>query len=250
MKQSLNFSHLLHLGLYMFLSQVCLFLVRWLWLLPPNGKDSQLFYVLVMVASGMGLMAVRALLTVWIPRLYQLISTDILLWEQVLLAFNELIAILLLGAVWSGAIVRFLQPDIFSTRINAVYSISLLGMTLFYYLGILLMWFQFWNDLLTRTSVAVILIRVFSPIVLLIVSMVIWFNFTDRADPRTSSLLQKRIHQLCDLVACPRLVVIGCRRDGFGVFRFTRDRQAHHHREPVERVADTFAQHLARSIRC
>jgi hypothetical protein len=234
----------------MFLSQVCLFLVRWLWLLPPNGKDSQLFYVLVMVASGMGLMAVRALLTVWIPRLYQLISTDILLWEQVLLAFNELIAILLLGAVWSGAIVRFLQPDIFSTRINAVYSISLLGMTLFYYLGILLMWFQFWNDLLTRTSVAVILIRVFSPIVLLIVSMVIWFNFTDRADPRTSSLLQKRIHQLCDLVACPRLVVIGCRRDGFGVFRFTRDRQAHHHREPVERVADTFAQHLARSIRC
>ncbi len=205
LKQSLNFSHLLQLGLYMFLSQVCLFLVRWLWLLPPDGKDSQLFYVLVMVAGGVGLMAVRALLTVWIPRLYQLISTDILLWEQVLLAFNELIAILLLGAVWSGAIVRFLQPDIFSTRINAVYSISLLGMTLFYYLGILLMWFQFWNDLLTRTSVAVILIRVFSPIVLLIVSMVIWFNFTDRADPRTSSLLQSEYINFAILSLAPVL---------------------------------------------
>ena len=205
LKQPLNASHLLQLGLYMLLSPLCLFLVRSLMVLPSIGKDSQLFYVLVMVAGGVGFMAGRALLTVWIPRLYQLISTDILLWEQALLALNELIAIILMGAVWSGGSVRFLQPDIFTLRINAVYSIALLGMTFFYYVGIQLMWFQFWNDLLTRSSVAVILIRAFSPIVLFVVSMVIWFNFTDRADPRTSSLIQSEYINFAILSLAPVL---------------------------------------------
>ncbi len=185
----LNLRHILHIILYWLFSVGGVVCFRLLDGMDMIGKDSGLFYVFLLACVAFGVSAVRSLLIATIPRVYRVVSTDIPLWEQVLLALNEVIAIGLMSYIWSSVLVRLFQPDIFTTRLNPTHTFGLGLTTLLYYIGIQLMWRQSWNDWISQNDVWVRWARVISPLVLLVTTTLITTRFTAQTDPRTASLM-------------------------------------------------------------
>ena len=203
LKQPFNLRFALHVLLYWIYTAVWSILVRMMFTLPSAGKDSQLFYVVLVAFLGVTWAMFRAVLIVVRPRFYELASTGIPLWEQVLLAFNEVIALSLTAYVWGTIFVRLFQPAVFTTRFNPLYSIGLTGAVLLYYVGTQLMWLEHLNNLLSRNSIWLLLARIFSPFLLFVATMLIASRFTERIDPRTASLLDNADVDLAILALVP-----------------------------------------------
>lgn len=156
--------------------------------LPAIGKDSQPFYVflLLFLAITFRLLLASFALT---PIGYKLFFSKIPIWEQFLVAINEFVSAALLSYILGAELAHFLQPDVFSLRFDAYYVVGLLFLTGLYYLIMQAMWIQAWNQWLGRNIVWLRFARIISPLALLVASMVIFRHFTYLSDPRTANLL-------------------------------------------------------------
>jgi hypothetical protein len=183
-----NLRHVLQIVLYWIFSLAAWMFFLLLFGVDAAGKDSRLFYVFLLAMLGFVFSSVRSLAMPTVPRVYRAVSTNVPLWEQLLLAANEVIAVGLVAYIWSSVLVRVFQPDVFTTRLNVMYSLGLGLSVLVYYIGVQLMWLQRWNDYVSRHEVWVRLARVTSPLLLLVISALITSRFTAQTDPRTASL--------------------------------------------------------------
>ncbi len=206
--RQLTLQHVLHVLYYWAWSVIWLWLARLLFATPAAGKESELFYVVLLAFVGVTWAAVRSLLIVVLPRAYDTFSTSIPLWEQILLVINESIAIGLTAYVWASVLVRIFQPTVFTTRLNLVYSLGLGTAALLYYAITQFMWFQRWNRWLGQTGVWVVLARVLSPYILFVITLLIASRFTERTDPRTASLLDNADIDLAVLALVPVIWVV------------------------------------------
>lgn len=185
----LNRRHATYVALLCVYSAAWINVVRPLVQSQPTGKESALFYTLLLLAIALTIMIFRATLMLT-PWGYRVFATRIPIWEQLLIAGNELIAAGLVANYVGGTILTHaLQPDVFTIRIDAWYAISLSALLLLYYLGIQAMWIQRANDRFSETSVWVRLSRLFAPLALGVVTLVIAEQFIARAEPRTADLL-------------------------------------------------------------
>lgn len=201
--QALNMVHLLHVVLYWIVSALWVQVVR-VWIgTPAAGKESQLFYLLLLVLVALTWTGIRSLLIVTRPPAYIAFSTAIPLWEQLLLIANEGLAIGLFAYVWSGILVRIFQPDVFTTTLNFAYSVGLSGAALLYYGGMQMMWVERGNQWLSQNQIWIQGARLFSPFVLFTASVLIASRFTERTDPRTASLLDSGDVDLAVLALVP-----------------------------------------------
>lgn len=155
---------------------------------PLEGKASEQTYFFLNLLIAVAWMFLRSLL-VQTRAFFSRFSTGIPLWEQVLLAINEMIAAGLAGTVAASALVRTFQPHVFSLHADTLYSGGLLAVTLIYYFGMQLMWTQRWNDWLSRSRVWLRLARLVAPLTLLVCTLLIYRRFLEQGDPRTSGLL-------------------------------------------------------------
>ena len=186
--QPFNHRHALYIAFYWAYSIVWLAVLRLLLDAPWIGKDSGNTYFLLIVLIALTHMMLRSLatLTRW---LHTTFITQIPIWEQVLVAANEVIAAGVLAAFGANTLTRLLQPDVFTTRFDPVYTLAIGVVIGLYYLGIQLMWIQRWNNWLSRNEVWVRLARIFAPLALIVTSMVIFRHFSERPDSRAAGLL-------------------------------------------------------------
>ncbi|MBK8026623.1 MAG: hypothetical protein IPK19_35850 [Chloroflexi bacterium] len=155
---------------------------------PMTGKNSEQTYFILIMLVAVGWMFLRSLL-VQTRAFHRRFSTAIPLWEQLLLASNELIATGLAALVGANVLVRLFQPDVFSVRIDPMYAGGLLAVTWLYYLGMQFMWVQRWNDWLSQSRTWVRLARLLAPLALIVCTQLIYRRFLERGDPRTAGLL-------------------------------------------------------------
>lgn len=184
-----NRRHATYVALLWLYSLAWLNTVRPLLAAPTSGKSSATFYTLLLLTIALIIMITRALamLTPWG---YRFFATRIPVWEQLLIAANELIAAGLVATYVGGSVLpQQLQPDVFSVRFDMGYAVALTSVMLLYYLGMQAMWVQRANDRLSRTSVWLRLSRVFAPLTLVVATLVLADRFMDRAEPRTADLL-------------------------------------------------------------
>ncbi|MEO0562203.1 MAG: hypothetical protein AAF125_08815 [Chloroflexota bacterium] len=189
-QQGFTLRHVLHTGLYWIYSAAALVCVQIVLVTDAAGKDSRLFYVFLLVFIALAWSSVRSLLIMTRPGAYEFYSTRIPLWEQTLLAGNELVSIALVTYIWSSVLVRIFQPDVFTTRLNIPYSVGLGVATLVYYIGLQLMWVQAWNNWISRHDVWVRFARFVSPFILLVTTILVASRFTQQTDPRTATLVE------------------------------------------------------------
>lgn len=201
--QTLNLRHMLHIFFYWLLSAAWLGLLRQLIITPAAGKESQFFYVVLLAFFGVTWAAVRSLLIVTVPRAYNIASTEIPLWEQVLLILNESLAIGLTAYVWASVLVRVFQPQVFTVQLNLIYGLGLGVAGLLYYVLMQFLWLERWNRWLSQNQVWLVLARVFSPYILFVMTVLIASRFTERTDPRTASLLDSGDVDLAVLAVVP-----------------------------------------------
>lgn len=189
LRQPLNSRHATYIFLYCIYSALWLNVIRLLFTVEPVGKESTSFFSLAIASLALLVMMVRALLLLT-PFGYRVFITRIPIWEQLLVAINEVIAAGLLAAyVGPEVLARLFQPGVFSTRINLVYLIGLTLVFGVYYIGMQLLWIQRWNEYLSQNHVWVRLARIFAPLTLIVVSLVIARRFIERGEPRTADLL-------------------------------------------------------------
>jgi hypothetical protein len=189
LRQRMNRRHATYVALYGLYSAVFINLARALSHTEPIGKQSGVFYALAILAAAFTVMLLRALATLT-PLGYRVFVTKIPLWEQALIAVNEMIAAGLLAAyVGTTVLTHVLQPQVFTTRVDVAYTAGITAMLVLYYLGMQLMWIQRWNDWLSQNRVWVRLTRVVAPLMLLVMTMIIARRLIERAEPRTADLL-------------------------------------------------------------
>nr|PZN49766.1 MAG: hypothetical protein DIU68_19475 [Chloroflexota bacterium] len=189
LRRRFNRHHATHLALYWLSSAIWLHLLRMLGQAEPAGKASGTFYALLMMVIALAIIMTRSLLLL-LPAGARVFASRIPLWEQVLLACNEFIAAGMLSSYLGGIVlVRLLQPEVFTTRIDPWYTVGVSGMLILFYLGMQVMWVQRWNDWLSHTPVWLRLARFIAPIALIVASLVIVQRFIARAEPRTADLL-------------------------------------------------------------
>ncbi|MAU09002.1 MAG: hypothetical protein CL607_04210 [Anaerolineaceae bacterium] len=181
-------NHAVYLTLFWVYAQLWLWLVRLLNTVEPTGKDSQLFYVFFLLFIAVTFRALLTLFAITGPG-YAVFFSRIPTWEQVMVALNEFIAAGLLAYIGGSELARILQPDVFTLRPEPLYTGSLLLMFGAYYVIIQMMWVQTWNDWLAQNRVWVRLVRLISPVGVVIVSLVIVRHFTRLSDIRTADLL-------------------------------------------------------------
>lgn len=163
------------------------FLRSWL-STPPIGKESQLYYVFMLLFLALTFRALQTLLALT-PTGYRIMFTQIPLWEKVLVAVNEFLAAGLLAFVGGNTLAVLLQPSVFTTRLEPIYVGGLLFLLLTYYLLMQVMWLQAGNEWLSRNVVWVRLARLLSPLGLVMATMVIGRHFAILSEPRTANLL-------------------------------------------------------------
>lgn len=200
--QSFNRRHALYLGLYWIYSIIWLGLFRLLAASPPLGKDSNQFYFLVILIIAITWMMVRslAMLTAFF---YEVFIARLAIWEQIVVAINELIGAGLFAYVGSGFLVRIFQPQVFTTYLDPLYVFGLLILVVAFYAGMQLMWVQHTNDWLSKNRTWVVLARIFAPLALVVTTMVIARRFSYLADPRTANLLGNADIDLAILALAP-----------------------------------------------
>lgn len=155
---------------------------------PTAGKDSPLFYTLLLGGLAVITMLVRAALLLT-PRGSRWFVTRIPLWEQALVAANEGVAAALLALFLAPLLAQAAEPGLFSLRIDAAYTLAVGAVLVLYYLGTQIMWLQRGNDWLSRTEVWVRLARLLTPPAIVIVVVVLARPFIERGDPRSAELL-------------------------------------------------------------
>ncbi len=176
-------------------------LLRLLDRLPFDGKSSQQTYFALVLVIAAAWMLVRSVLL--LTPFAKHFAVAIPIWEQVLLALNEVIAAGLL-ALWSGnLLVHTFQPNVFTTRLDPLYTTGIGFLVTVYYFGMQLMWTQRWNDWLSQNRVWVRLARLFALPALVVISMVIARRFIERTDPRTADLLSDADLDLALLALAP-----------------------------------------------
>ena len=202
LRQPFNRQHAVSFGMAWVFGALWLMTLRLLIGSPFWGKDSQETYFALILLIAFTWMFVRSLL-ILLPAFYHRFSTGIPLWEQVLLAINEVIAAGLLATYGASALVHLLQPDVFTTRFNVTYVAGLGAAILIYYFGMQLMWIQRWNDWISRSEVWIRLARLIAPLLLIVTTMVLIRHFLDRADTRTAALLGSSDFDLAILALAP-----------------------------------------------
>jgi len=185
--RSFNRRHAFYIALIWTYGIFWLALFRLLIRAPMWGKASEQTYDELILLIALSWMLLRSIL-ILLPPFYKRFVTAIPIWEQVLLAINELIAAGLVATFGASALVHAFQPQTFTTRFDVTY-VGGLGLVCgIYYFGMQLLWTQRWNDWLSRTSVWLRLMRVLAPLALIVTTMVLVRHFIDRADPRTANL--------------------------------------------------------------
>ena len=202
LRQPFNRQHAVSLGMAWVFGALWLMTLRLLIGSPFWGKQSQETYFTLILLIAFAWMFIRSLL-ILLPPFYHRFSTGIPLWEQVLLAINEVIAAGLLATFGASALVHLLQPDVFTTRFNVTYVTGLGAAILIYYFGMQIMWIQRWNDWISRSEVWIRLARLIAPLLLIVTTMVLVRHFIDRADARTAALLGSSDFDLAILALAP-----------------------------------------------
>lgn len=188
LKRSFNRRHALHVAFIGAYGVLWLWTMRVLFNAPSTGKDSQFYYVMLILAIAIMMMILRSLFALT-PRGYTIFIVRLPLWEQVLVAINELMAAALLANVAAGILSRTLQPLVFTIRVDPAYVIGLLALTSIYYFGIWAMWFKGLNDWLSKNDVWVRWARLIAPLALIVMSLMINKRFANIGDRRTMDLL-------------------------------------------------------------
>lgn len=200
--QPFNRRHAIYIALLWAYTLLWLSIVRLLDATPSTGKDSPFFYVLIILFFALNL---RMLLTLFMltARGFGIFITSIPLWEQVLVVINELLAAGLLAYIGGGLLAQLLQPQVFTLRLEPIYSFGLLGAAGLYYLGMQVMWVQRWNDWLSQNVIWVRLARLFAPLVIVALTLEIIRRFDRLSDLRTVNLLGGQEFDLAVLALSP-----------------------------------------------
>ena len=181
-----------HHAFYVAIIWVCalltVYVARQLIALPATGKESQLFYVFLVLMIAI---VFRLLLAIYalFPAGYQLFMSRIPLWEQVLVAINEFVAAGLMALILGGELARALQPDVLTLRFDFWYSLGLMVAVITYYGLVQMMWVQRWNQWLSQRTVWLPIARVLFPFALVMATAIIIRHFTRLSDPRSANLL-------------------------------------------------------------
>jgi hypothetical protein len=202
-----NHKHALYTVFFWVYGAIWLNLVRLLPFAQPAGKGSAYYYALLIAIGFVSLMLLRSLLLLT-PRFQRIFVSQIPIWEQVLVAANEGIALGLLALFSSNLLVRLFQPNVFTTRFDAPYTLGMGAMIGLYFIGMQLMWLQRWNDWLSRNAVWVRLTRLLAPFAAIVTIMVITKRFIERTDPRTASLLGDSNTNLAVLALAPVILLV------------------------------------------
>jgi hypothetical protein len=181
-------SHATYIALFWCYSLLWVRVYRQLATTTPDGKESTLFYILLILFLAI---TFRALLTLFAltPIGNDSFISRLPIWEKVLVAGNEMIAAGLLAVVAGSQLAQLLQPGIFTLYVNPVYPALLLVMVIVYYLMLQLMWLRRWNRWLSNNHIWVRLARLLAPLALITATMVIIRHFTRLSDTRTADLL-------------------------------------------------------------
>ncbi|MEO1163688.1 MAG: hypothetical protein AAFV98_07900 [Chloroflexota bacterium] len=181
-------SHAFYIMVFWVTGQLFVFFYRIVGQVPSLGKDSEPFYVFLLIFAAV---TFRMLMSLYglTPYGYRLFASENPLWEQILVALNEFISVSLFSFVLGRLIARIIQPDVFTLQTNFYYNIGLLFVTGIYYLLLQAMWIGAWNRWLSRNTVWVRLARLIAPILLVVASLVIARHFANLSEPRTANLL-------------------------------------------------------------
>lgn len=181
-------SHAFFLTIFWIYSQLFIFFYKLLAESPSTGKESENFYVLLVLLLAV---TFRLLLSLYglTPSGYKILISRIPFWEQVMVALNEFISASILSFVAGRLIARFIQSDIFTLNSNIYYNSGLVLLSVTYYFVIQLMWIAVWNRWLSRNNVWVRLARGMAPIALVIALVIVARHFANLSDPRTANLL-------------------------------------------------------------
>lgn len=188
LKRDFTTVHAFYIGVFWFYSIFWVVLLRQLEMLPSLGKDSRLFYVLMLFFLMVTYRVVLSLFA--LTRLgYDLFFSKIPYWERISITINEFISAGMLSYFLGGELARLVQPTVLTVRVDLTYTGGvLLGLGL-YYLIIQMMWIQSWNDALSKNRNWVRLARLCAPIALIVGTTVIARHFARLSDPRTADLL-------------------------------------------------------------
>lgn len=188
----------------------CILFINFVRLLPltsPTGKNSGAYFALLIALAAVGWMILRTLL-IFTRRGYRLFITKIPIWEQVLVALNEFIAVGLLAVFGGNLLVRIFQPDVFTTHFDLLYTLSLSGVILLYCFGMQMMWVARWNDWLSENRTWVRIARVFAPFVFFVAVLIIARRVVERSDPRSATLLGDSSTSLAILAVAPVILLM------------------------------------------
>jgi hypothetical protein len=188
LRREMTAGHAVYLAIFWAYSQAWIILLKQLQTLPQFGKESLPFYILFvffMMVTYRGIFALFGITYVG----YSILFTTTPFWERVSIAINEVIAGALLSFFCGGLLARSIQPEIFTLRQDASYTLGVFGTLFLYYFVIQLMWTQRWNAVLSKNKNWLRLARLFTPIALVIATMVIGRHFARLSDPRTADLL-------------------------------------------------------------
>jgi len=188
LRQPFTRSHAFYVGVFWVYSLLWVTIYRVLSVTPATGKESQSFYIISLLIAAISLRLLLSLFALT-PLGYRLFMSRIPLWEQILVAINEFVAAGLFAFILGNELSRIIQPNVFTLRIEPVYSIGLLLLSWLYYLLMQVMWFQRGNSWLSRNTVWVRLARVLAPLALVMASLLIVRHFTILSEPRSANLL-------------------------------------------------------------
>lgn len=202
MGEAFGYRHALYIALFWGYTLLWITLLRMLDTAPSTGKQSQFFYVLLIMFAALNQ---RMALTLFMltRRGSRLFITALPLWEQALVAFNEVLAVGLLAYVGGGFLAQALQPNVFTLQFNPLYVVGALFVMSAYYIGTQLMWLSRWNAWLSRNEIWVGLARLFAPAALLLLTLEITRRFNRLSDPRTVDLLGGKEFDLAVLALTP-----------------------------------------------
>lgn len=203
----LDTAHALHALLIVGLSALWLTLLQRIIPLPTTGKASATTYFYAILLIAVGWMLLRSFLCL-IAATRSQYPVDIPLWEQVLLIANELIAAGLFALFGANLLVRFFQPDVFTTRFDALYQIAVGIIIGAFYGGMQVMWTRRGNRWLSQHRVWMRLARAFAPLIFIVTVMIILRRFLERIDERSAALLTAPDVSLAILAVVPMLALI------------------------------------------
>jgi len=205
-----NRRHALYVLMVWLYGSLWLNLLRLAITLPVEGKSSSGFYMLVLFLLALAIMWVRALLMMT-RRYYPFFSSGIPIWEQILLALNEILASALAAIFLGSLLAQAVQPRVITLYREPLYTLALGSAVMLYYLTMQAMWIQRFNDALSQTHIWLRLARVFAPIGVVVSIVFIARRIVERADLRSTTLLNSAATNLAVLAIAPvflQLIVV------------------------------------------